>query len=411
MVIRWLAALAVPLLCGTAATPSVHVYIGQVTATSVLIAWGTTEGGGVNTIGRESKPMGPAQVRIDNRTLPTDRNWMEVTGLRPDTRYPYEVDVNGRRIGGSVVRTWPARATRLTFFVIGDYGDGGAGQRGVASAMAEEFYRRQQAGDPVRFVLTVGDNIYASANLGYLIRGSGTDDRDWETKFFQPYGKLLEQIPFLPTPGNHDGNASESASDLNTYLDNFFFPENRPARWYRFNFGGLADFFALDSTDNTPSGHPAPVYAPGSPESEWLSETMPASKAPWKIPYFHHPPFNAGPGHGASYGVLRHWVDLFAKCGVKVVFTGHEHNYQFSEASDLTGHARYFVSGAGGELRAGNVLANMERSHIEGWAPVRHFLVVEIDGGAMRVTPVSNEPIVVRNAAGQPLPISLDIHL
>ena len=116
---------------------------------------------------------------------------------------------------------------------------------------------------------------------------------------------------------------------------------------------------------------------------------MPESKAPWKIPYFHHPPFNAGPGHGASYSVLRHWVDLFQRSGVKVVFTGHEHNFQFSDLSDATGHIHYIVSGAGGELRSGNVMPNMPRAHIEGWAAVRHFLVVEIDGQAMRITPIA----------------------
>jgi tartrate-resistant acid phosphatase type 5 len=408
MVGRTVAALSLAL--SGAAAQSVHTYIGQITPTSVLIAWGSTQGG-ANTIGRESKPLGAAQVRIDHRTLPAQHNWLDVTGLTPDTSYAYEVDVDGRRIGGSVVRTWPLRAGHLAFFAIGDYGDGSAGQRGVAAAMAAELYRRSQSADPVRFVLTLGDNIYASANLGYVIRGSGTDDRDWETKFFQPYQRLLDQIPFLPSPGNHDGNSSENASDLGTYLDNFFFPGNRPARWYHFDYGGLADFFSLDSTDNTPSGHPAPAYAPDGEQSRWLAEALSASRAPWKIPYFHHPLFNAGPGHGASYSVLRHWLDLFEKAGVRAVFAGHEHNYQYSEWSDLTGHARYFVSGAGGELRAGNVLANMARAHIEGWAAVRHFLLVEIDGGAMRVTPMSNETIVVRNAAGQPLPLSVELKL
>jgi tartrate-resistant acid phosphatase type 5 len=409
MVIRTAAALS--LLWSGAAAQSVHTYIGQITPTSVLIAWGSTQGGGVNTIGRDSKPLGAARVRIANRTIPAEHNWLDVTGLAPDTSYPYEIDVDGRRIGGSVVRTWPVRATRLAFFVIGDYGDASAGQRGVASAMAAELNRRAQSADPVRFVITLGDNIYASANLGYVIRGSGSDDRDWETKFFQPYQPLVDQIPFLPSPGNHDGNSSESASDLGAYLDNFFFPGNHPARWYHFDYGGLADFFALDSTDNTPSGHPAPAYAPDGEQSRWLAQVLPASRAPWKIPYFHHPLFNAGPGHGASYAVLRHWLDLFEKAGVRAVFAGHEHNYQYSEASELTGYARYFVSGAGGELRAGNVLANMAHAHIEGWAAVRHFLLVEIDGRAMRVTPMSNEKIVVRNAAGQPLPLSVEIKL
>src|SRR4051812_14991883 len=153
MVIRTVAALS--LLWSGAAAQSIHTYIGQITPTSVLIAWGSTQGGGTNTIGRESKPLGAAQVRIANRTIPAEHNWLDVTGLAPDTSYPYEVDVDGRRIGGSVVRTWPAKATHLAFFVIGDYGDASAGQRGVAAAMAAEFARRAQSANPVRFVLTL----------------------------------------------------------------------------------------------------------------------------------------------------------------------------------------------------------------------------------------------------------------
>ena len=251
------------------------------------------------------------------------------------------------------MRTYPVRANRLVFFVIGDYGVGGGKEKGVADAMWNEFQRRAAGGDPVRFVITVGDNIYANVNLGYLQRGSGDQDRDWDNKFFQPYRELLRQIPFYPSLGNHDGNSSENRGDLAAYLDNFFFPENRPARWYEFSFGGLADFFALDSTENSTASHTAPVFGPESEQFRWMEKAMPESKAPWKIPYFHHPPFTAGPAHSASYGVLRHWHDLFQKTGVKVVFTGHEHNLQFSENSDATGHIQYVVTGAGGELRIG----------------------------------------------------------
>src|SRR5690242_13040183 len=108
-------------------------------------------------------------------------------------------------------------------------------------------------------------------------------------------------------------------------------------------------------------------------------------KALWKILYFLHPPFNAGPGHGASYKVLNHWVDLFQKSGAKLVFTGHEHNFQFSKDDDATGHIRYIVSGAAGALRAGNVSANMAKAHIEGSAPQTHFCIVEIDGKTIRI--------------------------
>ncbi len=113
----------------------------------------------------------------------------------------------------------------------------------------------------------------------------------------------------------------------------------------------------------------------------------------WVIPFFHHPPFTAGPLHSASLEQLQHWVNLFAASGVKVVFNGHEHNFQVSEANDRTSGICFIVSGAGGELRTGNPKSNMKRAGIRAWAAENHFLVVEIEGKTMRVTPLSFEPM------------------
>jgi len=399
-------------VCAVAAPAETHVYVGQLGATSALIAWGDTNGtGNENTIGRDSRSMGHARLQIGGQTIETDRNWAEVHNLTPDTAYPYDVTVNGKKIGDGSIRTHPARSTSLTFFVLGDFGTGDSYQHAIADAMVREFEKREQSASPVRFVITVGDNIYADTNLGYIIMRSGSQDKDWEKKLFGPYGELMRHIPFLPSLGNHDGNSSENRADLTTYMDNFFFPENKPARWYEFSYGGLADFFALDSTENTTAGHPAPIYYPGGEESNWLQKALAASTAPWKIPYFHHPPFNAGPGHGASSNVLRHWLDMFQQDGVKVVFSGHEHNFQFSEDSAATGHIRYIVSGAGGELRPASVMAAMSAAHIEGWAPQRHFCVVEIEGTSMHITPISSEPVVVRGPNGAVIPMPIIVNL
>jgi hypothetical protein len=392
------------------AAANVHTYIGQLGPRSVLIAWGTTSGSG-NTIGRDSTPLGRAAVTVGGRTVEASHNWAVVDGLEPDTAYDYHVEVNGKRIGAGKVRTWAEKADRLAFFVIGDYGTGSSKQRAVAQAMAAEFERRRAGGNPVRFVLTVGDNIYADVNLGYTALRSGDQDRHWESKFFAPYREILGQVPFLPTLGNHDGNATESRGDLAVYLDNFFFPGSKPARWYEFSYGGLADFFALDSTDNTTEGRPAPAYSAGGQQFQWLGKALPAARAPWKIAYFHHPPFNAGPRHGASLAALAHFLEVFQNNGVRVVFSGHEHNFQFSEDSAATGHIRYVISGAGGELRRGNVTGAMAQAHIEGWAAARHFLLVEIEGRVMSVTPLSNEAIRVQDRNGKPVRLPLRIAL
>ena len=385
-----------------------YTYIGDAGPTHVLIAWGNAEG--INTIGRSSASHGLARVRVGDRNHESRSNWVLVEGLEAGKEYAYEVHIGEKKIGASKFRTWPAQSDKLVFFVIGDMGNGSSEQFRIAGVMAKEFEKRYGSDDPVRFVITVGDNVYGTSSLfGY--RRTGDSDREWGPKFFQPYEDILARAPFYSSLGNHDGNETESRADLTTGLDNLFFPGGSPARYYRFSYGGLADFFALDTTQNTESGPPGPGYGPESRQSEWLLQNLAASRVPWKIPYFHHPPFSAGPRHAGSYRELEHWVNAFAKYGVKVVFSGHEHNLQFSEHTDRTRGIQFVVSGAGGELRSGDIRANMQRNAILGWAPQNHFLVVEINNREMSITPLGYDRIRVFGRRNTELEMPLKVRL
>jgi hypothetical protein len=282
--------------------------------------------------------------------------------------------------------------------VVGDFGTGEAPQYNIARAMLEEFQRRAATADPVRFLLSLGDNVYADLRgRAFGFGHSGASDEDWGSKFFQPYQPLLGSIPFYPALGNHDGN--------------FAFPQNKPARYYTFTYGGLAQFFALDTTSNTESGPSRPGYLEDSPQFHWMQSEFAKPHPLWVIPYFHHPMFTAGPEHPPSLEQLRHWFALFTGSGVKVVFSGHEHNFQASEVSSTTGGIRFFVSGAGGELRRGNVQKNMRKAHIQAWAEQNHFLEVDIDGKTMKVTPLSYQPLNILDAAGAAVAIPFTITL
>ncbi len=388
-----------------AAPAKFFVQVGDLQPTSALIAWGTTAGD--NTIGRQSPSHGKAIVRIDGRELAAEReNWVRVTGLTPDRDYPYEVWLGGAKIGGGSVRTWPVKSDKLAFFVIGDYGNGSDAQRRVAGAMVKAFEARRSA-NPVRFVLTTGDNLYANTFLGVPVSRTGDRDRDWESKFYVPYQRLLAEIPFYPVLGNHDGNESESVGDLAAYLDNFFFPGGEPARYYKFGFGGLVDFFALDTTTNTPIGPLTPAYAKDGPQFAWLLKSLEESRAPWKISYFHHPPFTGGPRHEPKLDEIQHIVDALGKANVRAVFNGHEHNFQFSFVDERTRGVQYMVTGAAGELRGENIRNGLAAAHIAGWAAQRHFLLVEIEGESMRVHPLSDHPVKVRDREGKSIAMPL----
>jgi hypothetical protein len=93
------------------------------------------------------------------------------------------------------------------------------------------------------------------------------------------------------------------------------------------------------------------------------------------------------------------------------VFNGHEHNFQMSENNDISEGIRFITSGAGGELRTGNVQGNMKRANIAAWAPQNHFLAVEIEGKTMRVWPLSFTPVTVKDSDGRLLPLPIVITL
>ena len=385
-----------------------YTYVDDLGPDYVELAWGTADG--VNTIGRSAPSRGEATVHIAGRTLVTKANSIIVADLTPDHDYAYTVSLGTQTIGQGEVRTWAAKAHKLVFFVIGDFGTGQAPQYKIARVMWDEFQRRAKTSDPVRFILSVGDNIYG--NIAGFIMGvlhTGAEDSDWADKFFEPYQPLLARVPFFPTLGNHDGNETEKRSDLPAILDNFPYPQDKPARYYKFTYGNLAEFFALDSTKNSETGPPRPVYLENGDEFRWMQAEFAKPHPQWVIPFFHHPPFTAGPLHASSYEQLRHWVRLFAASGVQVVFNGHEHNFQVSEANPKTAGIHFIISGAGGELRTGDVRKKMKHSNILAWAQENHFLVVEIEDKTMRVTPLSFEPMHIVKSDGSPVPLPITI--
>jgi len=367
----------------TTAEGQIRTYVADLDAKSVTIAWGRTIGAKGNTIGREAVGSGKAELRIDGRVLTSTGSWQKVEGLRPDRAYPYTLTVDGAQVAQGSVRTWPEKTDSLTFFVIGDFGNGSARQRELALRLEEERVRRENAGQRVRFVISTGDNVYGKFSA------SGARDRDWDKKFFAPYENTLRAIPFKAVLGNHDGNESENPLDLDVCLDNFFMP----GRWYRFGYGAFAEFVALDSTKNQAQGPAAPLFLAEGEQSKWLAGVMKQAPFPWRIVIMHHPMFTAGPNHEPFLHSAPHWFEMMKGGSVQAVFSGHEHNMQVSERSEATGNMQFFLSGAGGELRASDVRKKMAPSHIALWSNQNHFLVVTIQGKEMTVEPIGIVPM------------------
>ncbi len=382
-----------------------------------------------DSIGARSAPYGPARVNVHTlsgelaATAVTETaNFCWLSGLTPDTRYRYEVIVAGEswgqgerwdwtpaetaglaQAGGRYVnefRTHPDPAREpsgaFTFIVLGDYGTGIRKQTSTRRqrAIAASIDAVCQTHD-VRLIITTGDNIYAGTRLFGLPIGSdtGDEDDDWFFTFYQPYRYLLNRVPTYPCIGNHDTNETEDHDDREQLMDNLYLRERiasdeaagrasiDPGLFYRFRYGRDVEFICLDtSKEGFFRGRRLFEYPK---HWEWIEQTFASDEGVrWRIPFCHHPPFCAGPRHHNTDGMDR-LLPLFARGGARVVFSGHEHNFQHSHVAGLD----TFVTGAGSKVRKG-APDGFDSAHTVSWSDNAHFLLVTIDGASMRVRAV-----------------------
>ena len=226
----------------------------------------------------------------------------------------------------------PMKAGSVKFAVMGDMGTGDKAQFETAQQMVTS-----RAKFPFEFVIMLGDNIYGS--------------QDYAQKFELPYKPLLDlKIQFYAALGNHD--------DANEIFYKSYGMNGK--RYYSFNKGNVK-FFVLDSTRMD------------RPELEWFDKELASSGSEWKIAYFHHPLYSTGGTHGPEIAVREVVEPLLIKYGVDVVFAGHEHFYERMKPQK---GIQYFISGAGGQLRNGDI--HRVDPMAFGFDQDRSFMLVEI---------------------------------
>jgi len=222
---------------------------------------------------------------------------------------------------------------------MGDTGRANSGQIEVGRQMAA-FHKQF----PFDLVIMVGDNIY------------GTDSpADMVAKFESPYKALLDAgVRFQASLGNHD-NPTQRFYKLFNMGDKRYYTFRPPT-------GGGVRFFALDST-----------YV-DKVQTDWLEKELGSSTSDWKIAFFHHPLYSSGRTHGSSLETRAVFEPLFLKYQVSAVFSGHDHFYE--RIKPQKGGIVYWVSGAGGSLRKGDIAPTPLTA--KGYDRDYHFMLVEI---------------------------------
>ena len=233
--------------------------------------------------------------------------------------------------------------TLLRFPVVGDFGTGDSDQISIAKQMFEAHRRA-----PFDFAIAAGDNIYPNGSARYFTK-----------HFEQPFAALLkEPVRFYAVLGNHDvreGRRDQCQYPLFNMSGRNYYTVKQSE--------GLLDLFMLDSTDCDAA------------QIGWLDQQLKGSTARWKLAVFHHPIYSSGKKHGSDLKLRGKLEPLFVRYGVNAVFSGHDHIYERTIPQQ---GIHYFVTGAGGDARRGDV--NLKSPfRAASYDEDNHFMLIEAE--------------------------------
>ncbi len=277
--------------------------VGRVTTSSATIAWRTgTAEIGVLEWGADT---GYGSTAAD--TIPTTDHRFDLAGLGSSPSFHYRIhlaandDVStvGPALADHEVRLAPPDpATPFRMAAVGDSGAGSAEESGIEAEI--------EAADP-ELVLHTGDIAY----------GRGSNEQV-ETRFLDPYATLLDHVPLYASLGNHDVETGNGAPLLAAVA----LPTNSTdgsSHFYSFDWGPV-HAVALDSNAS---------LAPGGAQLTWLDADLGASRAVWKIVFFHHPPYSSSK-HGSNLAIRDALTPVLDRHHVDLVLNGHDHDYERS---------------------------------------------------------------------------------
>ena len=392
-----------------------YPYLQDLRRTGVVVMWSTVENGAGAvqfSTDRSFSRSVTAQSRTFTRTettFPTTVTQYEanLTGLEPDTQYFYRVMVDGQDLAPNDSLTFRTQGPGpFTFLAFGDSGMATLEQSQIATRMSLET---------TQFVLHTGDIAYYS----------GTYD-EFQFKHFNFYKFLMNRIPFYPVAGNHEYITNRAEP----FLAQHSFPGNGTAadrnRYYSFDWGNV-HFVAIDANLHRPPYCPPsgcdPALGPAFERMlKWLDEDLTRNRSFWRVAYWHQPPYGYGPNEAdpLERQARDFIVPILEKHDVQLVLNGHEHSYQRSrfiregQIVDVStcpiaispppesngvcpaqSGILYITTGGGGA----NLYAVPTRAQVAFGMTAHHYLKVEVNGGKMKISPISVDGFLIEPPA------------
>lgn len=260
----------------------------------------------------------------------------------------------------------------------------------------------------VDFILSVGD----------MVAHDGRRPEHWarflrENRTEHP---LLNEIPYLPTVGNHE-RTNDTTYGWPNYQAVFGFP-----RFYVQEFANAALFvtdshFIVDLYHEINDAAQDELFekwfvSSDSEEPAWLERELANCKKTFRIVAIHIPPVTVGhhftdwtnPAFGRNNADKRdRLLRLLQQHGVQVIFSGHDHIYQhniitWQDEGDTTAREMHFIVSSGGgvalrDLPKVATVTRLQQRYRESGLEVRsvmmekvfHYCLVHVDSDLLRI--------------------------
>jgi 3',5'-cyclic AMP phosphodiesterase CpdA len=237
-------------------------------------------------------------------------------------------------------------AKPLRFAVYGDCRDGHDIHRKIVSLIIK---------DEPTMVFQTGDLVHR-----------GADESLWKI-FDGITGDMRKKVAFYPARGNHEfGEIGKIDAMTGPFT-------NGNKAWYSLDKSNC-HFIVLVLDEHTPFDSDSEQY-------KWLVKNLEEFKGKSKhtFVFFHVPPYSIG-SHGMNPEIQDSLCPVFTKYGVRIVFTGHDHNYYHTTRNGIP----YVVTGGGG---APLYDCFPEKGAIAGdkYEKVNHYCLVDVKGNDVTV--------------------------
>jgi 3',5'-cyclic AMP phosphodiesterase CpdA len=233
-----------------------------------------------------------------------------LTNLSPGAKYSYRVGDGDHWSEPGVFATMKKKAGAFKFLLLSD------SQASVSPPDPYGIWRKTvqnafAANQDARFVVANGDLV-----------DYGQSGAHWNAWFAGAKG-VIDRIPLMPVLGNHEFYGAKDTTRPFYWLMQWAVPQNGPeglkSQAYSFDCGPV-HFVVLDSQSLEQKTYGDIIKM----QATWLDADLAASKAKWKMVFFHKPAYESYPKR-TNQDVKAAFCPILEKHGVDLVFTGHDH--------------------------------------------------------------------------------------